>query len=74
MEAIRNHLGFEEAVRIYDQTEAVRRVNESNLFQVTRRTRCYLFSFKTSIDCMYMPFIRQGNLIGRSRYLHKVQA
>ncbi|MCW2480083.1 excinuclease ABC subunit UvrC [Candidatus Symbiopectobacterium sp. NZEC135] len=75
MEAASRQLDFEEAARIRDQIQAVRRVTEKQFVSGDGEDLDVIgVSFDAGMACVHVLFIRQGKVLGSRSYFPKVPA
>ncbi|PKH24217.1 excinuclease ABC subunit C [Enterobacterales bacterium CwR94] len=75
MEAASQALNFEDAARLRDQIQAVRRVTERQFVSNTGDDLDVIgVSFDAGIACLHVLFIRQGKVLGSRSYFPKVPA
>ncbi len=75
MEAASRRLDFEEAARIRDQIQAVRRVTEKQFVSGEGEDLDVIgVSFDAGMACVHVLFIRQGKVLGSRSYFPKVPA
>lgn len=75
MEAASRQLDFEEAARIRDQIQAVRRVTEKQFVSGDGEDLDVIgVSFDSGMACVHVLFIRQGKVLGSRSYFPKVPA
>lgn len=75
MEAASRRLDFEEAARIRDQIQAVRRVTEKQFVSGDGEDLDVIgVSFDAGMACVHVLFIRQGKVLGSRSYFPKVPA
>ncbi|MFT8211138.1 MAG: excinuclease ABC subunit UvrC [Symbiopectobacterium sp.] len=75
METASRQLDFEEAARIRDQIQAVRRVTEKQFVSGDGEDLDVIgVSFDASMACVHVLFIRQGKVLGSRSYFPKVPA
>lgn len=75
MEAASRQLDFEDAARIRDQIQAVRRVTEKQFVSGEGEDLDVIgVSFDAGMACMHVLFIRQGKVLGSRSYFPKVPA
>ncbi|MBG6241923.1 MAG: excinuclease ABC subunit UvrC [Candidatus Symbiopectobacterium sp. Dall1.0] len=75
MEATSRQLDFEEAARIRDQIQAVRRVTEKQFVSGDGEDLDVIgVSFDAGMACVHVLFIRQGKVLGSRSYFPKVPA
>ena len=75
MEAASRRLDFEEAARIRDQIQAVRRVTEKQFVSGEGEDLDVIgVSFDAGMACLHVLFIRQGKVLGSRSYFPKVPA
>ncbi|WP_437216334.1 excinuclease ABC subunit UvrC [Pectobacterium sp. LFLA-215] len=73
MEAASRDLNFEEAARIRDQIQAVRRVMEKQFVSGDGEDLDVIsVAFDAGMACVYVLFIRQGKVLGSRSYFPKV--
>ncbi|MEQ9917734.1 excinuclease ABC subunit UvrC [Pectobacterium aroidearum] len=73
MEAASRDLNFEEAARIRDQIQAVRRVTEKQFVSGDGEDLDVIsVAFDAGMACVYVLFIRQGKVLGSRSYFPKV--
>ncbi|MFJ5508374.1 excinuclease ABC subunit UvrC [Pectobacterium jejuense] len=73
MEAASRELHFEEAARIRDQIQAVRRVTEKQFVSGDGEDLDVIsVAFDAGMACVYVLFIRQGKVLGSRSYFPKV--
>ncbi len=73
MENASRELNFEEAARIRDQIQAVRRVTEKQFVSGNSDDLDVIgVSFDAGIACLHVLFIRQGKVLGSRSYFPKV--
>ncbi|MEQ9770929.1 excinuclease ABC subunit UvrC [Pectobacterium jejuense] len=73
MEAASRDLHFEEAARIRDQIQAVRRVTEKQFVSGDGEDLDVIsVAFDAGMACVYVLFIRQGKVLGSRSYFPKV--
>ncbi|WCG84476.1 excinuclease ABC subunit UvrC [Pectobacterium sp. A5351] len=73
MEAASRDLNFEEAARIRDQIQAVRRVMEKQFVSGDGEDLDVIsVAFDAGMACVYVLFIRQGNVLGSRSYFPKI--
>lgn len=73
METASRDLKFEEAARIRDQIQAVRRVTEKQFVSGDGEDLDVIgVAFDAGIACVYVLFIRQGKVLGSRSYFPKV--
>ncbi|MBJ7220379.1 MULTISPECIES: excinuclease ABC subunit UvrC [unclassified Brenneria] len=73
MEAASSALNFEEAARIRDQIQAVRRVTEKQFVSGTGEDLDVIgVAFDAGMACVHVLFIRQGKVLGSRSYFPKV--
>nr|WP_113869744.1 excinuclease ABC subunit UvrC [Brenneria salicis]NMN91129.1 excinuclease ABC subunit C [Brenneria salicis ATCC 15712 = DSM 30166]RBP57100.1 excinuclease ABC subunit C [Brenneria salicis ATCC 15712 = DSM 30166]RLM27700.1 excinuclease ABC subunit C [Brenneria salicis ATCC 15712 = DSM 30166] len=73
METASRNLKFEEAARIRDQIQAVRRVTEKQFVSGDGEDLDVIgVAFDAGIACVYVLFIRQGKVLGSRSYFPKV--
>ncbi|MBN3079355.1 excinuclease ABC subunit UvrC [Pectobacterium polaris] len=73
MEATSRDLHFEEAARIRDQIQAVRRVTEKQFVSGDGEDLDVIsVAFDAGMACVYVLFIRQGKVLGSRSYFPKV--
>ncbi len=67
--------GFEEAARIRDQIQAVRRVTEKQFVSNTGDDLDVIgVAFDAGMACVHVLFIRQGKVLGSRSYFRKCRA
>ncbi|MBG6245460.1 excinuclease ABC subunit C [Candidatus Symbiopectobacterium sp. 'North America'] len=75
MEVASRQLDFEEAARIRDQIQAVRRVTEKQFVSGDGEDLDVIgVSFDAGMACVHVLFIRQGKVLGSRSYFPKVPA
>ncbi|MGL9751272.1 MAG: excinuclease ABC subunit UvrC [Symbiopectobacterium sp.] len=75
MEAANRQLDFEEAARIRDQIQVVRRVTEKQFVSGDGKDLDVIgVSFDAGMACVHVLFIRQGKMLGSRSYFPKVLA
>ncbi|KGQ03860.1 UvrABC system protein C [Beauveria bassiana D1-5] len=75
MEVASKNLEFEEAARIRDQIQAVRRITEKQFVSNSGDDLDVIgVSFDAGLACMHVLFIRQGKVLGSRSYFPKVPA
>jgi len=73
MESASKELNFEEAARVRDQIQAVRRVTERQFVSGNGDDLDVIgVSFKSAMACLHVLFIRQGKVLGSRSYFPKV--
>lgn len=73
MEAASRDLNFEDAARIRDQIQAVRRVTEKQFVSGDGEDLDVIsVAFDAGMACVYVLFIRQGKVLGSRSYFPKV--
>ncbi|MBJ2063805.1 excinuclease ABC subunit UvrC [Serratia odorifera] len=73
MENASKELNFEEAARVRDQIQAVRRVTERQFVSGNGDDLDVIgVSFKSAMACLHVLFIRQGKVLGSRSYFPKV--
>ncbi|HEI8865447.1 TPA: excinuclease ABC subunit UvrC [Serratia odorifera] len=73
MESASKGLNFEEAARVRDQIQAVRRVTERQFVSGSGDDLDVIgVSFKSAMACLHVLFIRQGKVLGSRSYFPKV--
>ncbi|MEL0578081.1 excinuclease ABC subunit UvrC [Pectobacterium punjabense] len=73
MEAASRNLRFEDAARIRDQIQAVRRVTEKQFVSGDGEDLDVIsVAFDAGMACVYVLFIRQGKVLGSRSYFPKV--
>ncbi|MEH0835011.1 excinuclease ABC subunit UvrC [Pectobacterium cacticida] len=73
MEAASRDLNFEEAARIRDQIQAVRRVTEKQFVSGDGEDLDVIsVAFEAGMACVYVLFIRQGKVLGSRSYFPKI--
>lgn len=73
MEAASRELNFEEAARIRDQIQAVRRVTEKQFVSGDSEDLDVIgVAFEAGMACIHVLFIRQGKVLGSRSYFPKV--
>lgn len=73
MEKASQSLAFEEAARIRDQIQAVRRVTEKQFVSNTGDDLDVIgVAFEAGMACVHVLFIRQGKVLGSRSYFPKV--
>lgn len=73
METASQNLEFEEAARIRDQIQAVRRVTEKQFVSNTGDDLDVIgVAFDAGMACVHVLFIRQGKVLGSRSYFPKV--
>ncbi|MBE8398095.1 UvrB/UvrC motif-containing protein, partial [Leptospira borgpetersenii serovar Hardjo-bovis] len=73
MEKASQDLAFEEAARIRDQIQAVRRVTEKQFVSNAGDDLDVIgVAFDAGMACVHVLFIRQGKVLGSRRYFPKV--
>lgn len=73
MEEASSSLRFEEAARIRDQIQAVRRVTERQFVSGNSEDLDVIgVSFESGMACLHVLFIRQGKVLGSRSYFPKV--
>ncbi|MEH0873696.1 excinuclease ABC subunit UvrC [Pectobacterium cacticida] len=73
MEAASHDLNFEEAARIRDQIQAVRRVTEKQFVSGDGEDLDVIsVAFEAGMACVYVLFIRQGKVLGSRSYFPKI--
>lgn len=75
MEKASQALAFEEAARIRDQIQAVRRVTEKQFVSRTGDDLDVIgVAFNAGLACVHVLFIRQGKVLGSRSYFPKIPA
>lgn len=75
MESASQELRFEEAGRLRDQIQAVRRVTEKQyVSNQGDDVDAISFAYDSGLACMHVLFIRQGKVLGSRSYFPKVPA
>jgi excinuclease ABC subunit C len=73
METASQALNFEEAARIRDQIQAIRRVTEKQFVSGDSDDLDVIgVSFESGMACMYVLFLRQGKVLGSRSYYPKI--
>lgn len=75
MEEASNALRFEEAARIRDQIQAVRRVTERQFVAGNSEDLDVIgVAFQSGVACVHVLFLRQGSVLGSRSYYPKIPA